>query len=65
MTHVPFRNWCRHCVRGRAVNDPHPHTSGTESEIPVISVDYCWMSQGNADPERQEQKEADDVIPEK
>ena len=21
--HVPFRNWCEACVKGKAVNDPH------------------------------------------
>ena len=24
ITHVPFRSWCEHCVRGRAVNEAHP-----------------------------------------
>ena len=23
VTHIPFRSWCDHCVRGRAVNDHH------------------------------------------
>ncbi len=22
--HIPYRNWCRHCVYGQAVNQPHP-----------------------------------------
>jgi hypothetical protein len=44
LTHIPFRNWCPHCIRGRAVNDPHPHIkTGPESEIPTISIDYFWM----------------------
>ena len=21
--HVPFRSWCKHCVMGQAVSDPH------------------------------------------
>ena len=61
LTHIPFRNWCRHCIRGRAANDPHPHTTNTENEVPVISVDYCWMAQGNVDPECLEHKEKDVV----
>ena len=64
LTHIPFRNWCRHCVRGRALSD-HPHTAGTEGDIPVISVDYFWMSEGNVDPERQEERETDFVEPRK
>jgi len=23
MTHLPYRNWCRHCVMGRGVEAPH------------------------------------------
>ena len=22
-THLPFRNWCKHCVKGRGVEEPH------------------------------------------
>ena len=22
-THIPYRSWCAHCVRGRERNDPH------------------------------------------
>ena len=40
LTHVPFRNWGRHCVRGRAVNAPHLSKKRVEGDIPVISVDY-------------------------
>lgn len=65
LTHIPCRNWCRHCVRGRVVNDPHPHTTHTENKIPVISIDYCWMSQGNVDSECLEQKETGEVVPSK
>ena len=25
-THIPYRDWCRHCVRGRATNRPHRST---------------------------------------
>ena len=23
VTHLPFRSWCQHCVRGRGSNTPH------------------------------------------
>ena len=23
VTHLPFRSWCRHCVRGRAESHPY------------------------------------------
>ena len=37
-THVPFRGWCPHCVRGRAKNAPHPIVSRDADAIPVISL---------------------------
>ena len=29
-THLPFRDWCRHCVRGRGRNNPHRSSSSKE-----------------------------------
>ena len=40
-THVPFRAWCPHCVRGRAKNALHPMVSRDADAIPVISFEYC------------------------
>ena len=45
-THMPFRSWCRHCVRGRARN--MQHHKGKEEEdkgnkIPRVSLDYFFM----------------------
>ena len=32
MTHLPYRSWCTHCVRGRG--EAHPHTkSGDEEHV--------------------------------
>ena len=46
-THMPFRSWCRHCVRGRARN--MQHTKGDEGDkdnkIPRVSMDYFFMSE--------------------
>ena len=25
LTHIPFRSWCVHCVRGRGQSDHHAH----------------------------------------
>ena len=49
-THLPFRSWCRHCVRGRGRNNPHKKQGeGTEEvkdmRIPRIHMDYFFMSQ--------------------
>ena len=40
--HAIFRKWCKHCVFGRGVNDPHKR-SMSEKQIPIISMDYCYM----------------------
>ena len=49
-THIPYRDWCRHCVRGRATNRPHRSKPGEEEDaqgrkVPRISMDYFFMSQ--------------------
>ena len=31
-THLPFREWCDHCVRGRARNKPHKKTQEGDEE---------------------------------
>ena len=65
LTHITFRNWCTHCIRGRAVNESLSHTSGREGDIPMISVDCFCMTEENVDPECQEEKERDVTEPNK
>jgi len=48
-THIPFRVWCRHCVRGRGRNSHHKKAEGEdkdvgEQRVPKISMDYHFMS---------------------
>ena len=45
MTHVPFRNWCPHCVRGRAVSLGHFKHQSDEKAIPAIGIDYMYINQ--------------------
>jgi hypothetical protein len=55
-THVPFRSWCPHCVKGKAKS--HPHWNKKEEEeygIPTISWDYFYMKD-----EEEDDGEADD-----
>ena len=42
LTHVPFRPWCRHCVSGKAADDPHQrrHERREEPEVAKASIDY-------------------------
>ena len=49
-THMPYRNWCRHCVRGRGSNHPHKKTHSEDPEqnqkkVPKIAMDYFFMAQ--------------------
>ena len=44
-THIPFRSWCAHCVRGKAKANKHSITGGSEaSDIPIVSFDYAFLS---------------------
>ena len=35
MTHLPYRSWCAHCVRGRG--EAHPHNKSGDEERDVIA----------------------------
>ncbi len=49
LTHVPFRNWCPSCVRGKSTNSHHAtktETLGDELKtIPTIGMDYWYMGE--------------------
>ena len=49
-THVPFRDWCAHCMMGRGRT--HHHTakqkSENESTRPIIAMDYYFMQMESA-----------------
>ena len=42
MTHVPYRNWCRHCVRGRGKEMGHRKLGASESDRAEIHMDLCF-----------------------
>ena len=43
-THLPYRSWRPHCVRGKAWRgNRRRRMRRLRSNIPVISVDYMWM----------------------
>ncbi len=44
ITHIPYRNWCPHCVRGKAREDAHRKVDRSQDEVPTISIDYAFMS---------------------
>ena len=42
LTHLPFRAWCKHCVFGRAKNDPHLSKDREPSEKARTHWDYAY-----------------------
>ena len=42
MTHLPFRSWCPHCVRGRMANPPHRDLGPPPGQmgVPEVAMDY-------------------------
>jgi hypothetical protein len=48
--HACFRSWCRHCVRGRGTEAPHSRVKPSESAVPILSWDYCYLSSSKDNP---------------
>ena len=43
-THLPYRSWCPHCVRGKARRRNHrKRRREANGGVPVISLDYMWL----------------------
>ena len=49
-THVPFRDWCAHCMMGRGRTHHHvaKQKSEDESSRPIIAMDYFFMQMESA-----------------
>ena len=45
LTHIPFRSWCAHCVRGKAKNNPHTQITEDINATPTVSIDYMHMGE--------------------
>ena len=50
-THMPFRNWCAFCVKGKSKSDAHRKRIGEHSKIsddstPVIGIDHLPKTKG-------------------
>ena len=44
VSHMPFRSWCDHCVKGNASGNPHRRRKEEDRELreAVVSVDYLY-----------------------
>jgi hypothetical protein len=43
LTHLPFRDWCPHCIMGKAGNIPRKKQKDRERLVPHIHVDYGFL----------------------
>ena len=48
LTHLRFRNWFRHCVRGRGVEEACKKSDGSV-EIPEVHMDFMFMGEERTD----------------
>ena len=50
-THIPYRSWCAHCVRGRGRNDPHRSGGGGRGprDHPHLAIDFGFLKVNNPD----------------
>ena len=44
VSHLPFRAWCSHCVKGLALDWPHRSDYGPPPDIPMIAMDFCFVN---------------------
>ena len=44
LTHVPFRSWCDHCVRGKAVDDAHRPRIDPHRGEAKMGMDYFFLA---------------------
>ena len=44
MTHLPYRNWCKHCVRGRGKEMAHKKTEEMP-EMTEVHIDFAFMGE--------------------
>ena len=42
MTHLPYRSWCVHCVRGKGKSMAHANRE-KEDDCREVHMDYCFM----------------------
>ena len=44
LTHIPFKGWCPICIQAKAKNPAHKKNVRVERKLPVVSMDYMFMS---------------------
>ena len=52
LTHVPYRSWCPHCVRGKALALGHYARKPMDEEemrVPLVALDYAFLKKTGVD----------------
>ena len=49
VSHMPLRDWCRHCVAGRGLERRHQRHPGHDDQYPLVCIDYGYLT-GDATP---------------
>ena len=47
LKHWPYREGCPFCVNGRGMSNKHQSRKGEVSTVPVVSMDYMFMSEAS------------------
>ena len=47
LNHWPYREWCPFCVKGRGMSNKHQRRKGEASTVPVVRMDYMFMSEAS------------------
>ena len=42
LTHLPYRNWCPHCIKGKGKEMGHHRKSRDEEGLAEYHLDYCF-----------------------
>ena len=61
VTHMPYRNWCPHCVAGRGLGERRGRHVGWQRDIPRVGIDYWFVTSGG---DLKKRKEIKDEYPE-
>ena len=43
ISHLPFRSWCPHCIKGRGREADHRRQPHTERGVDEFHLDYCFL----------------------
>ena len=45
LTHLPYRNWCKHCVSGRGKESPHKKVKDKQLSMPEVHWDFMFLGE--------------------